>query len=83
MRKTTVWPLCSIFSNHGHVFQWIKNPHISSMQVTLRNIHTKFGSNWSSSFEKLLTTMDDDDKQRNDDGHQVIAIVHVAFGHVK
>ena len=49
MWKTTVWPLRSIFSNSGYVFQQIKNPHISYLQDTPKNIHTKFGSNWSSS----------------------------------
>ena len=34
----------------GHVSPWIKNPHISSMQNSPRNIHTKFGSNWSIGF---------------------------------
>ena len=33
----------------GHVFRLIKNPHISSMQDTPWNSHTKIGSNWSSS----------------------------------
>ena len=63
MRKTTVWPLCSIFSNDGHVFQRIKNPHISSMHDTPRNIHTKFGSNWSSSFrgEEFWKIVNDED----------------------
>ena len=73
MRKTTVWPLCSICSNGGHVFWWIKNPHSISMQDTQRNIHTKFGSNLSSSvrgeaFWKIIN---------DDDGHQVKAIAHM------
>ena len=49
MQKTTVWPLCSIFGNNCHAFRQIKNPHISSMQDTTRNIYTNFSSNWSSS----------------------------------
>ena len=48
MWKTSLWPLCSFFINCVHVFQQIKNSHISSMQDTPRNIHTKFGSNWLS-----------------------------------
>ena len=66
MWKTTVWPLCSIFSNGGHVFQWIKNPHTSSMQDTPRNIYAKFGSNLSSSFrgeEFCIIVNNDDDSQ--------------------
>ena len=35
MPKASVWPLCSIYSNGGHVFPRIKNPHINSMQDTL------------------------------------------------
>ena len=49
MRKTTVWLLCSIFSNGGRFFQWIKNPNINSLQDSTRNIHIKFGSSWFSS----------------------------------
>ena len=66
MWKTTVWPLCSIFSNSGHVFQWIKNTHKSSMQDTLRNIYTKFGFNWSSSFrgEEFCIIVNDDNRRR-------------------
>ena len=57
---------CSIFSNGSHAFWWIKNPYFNSMQDTQRNIHTKFGSNWSScvrgkEFWKLLTRMMDND----------------------
>ena len=49
------------------------------MQNYPRNIHTKFGSNWSSSveeksFEKLLTT--------DNDGRQVMAIAHMAIDQV-
>ena len=67
----------SSFSNGGHIFQRIKNLHINSMQDTLRNIHTKFGSNWSSSvrgeeFWKIV----------NDDGRHVKAIAYTAFGQV-
>ena len=67
-----------VFSNGSHVFQWIKNPHLSSMQNTPRNTHTKFGSNWSSGireneFWKIVN---------DDDGHQVMAIAHMAFGQV-
>ena len=44
-------------------------------QNTPKNIHTEFGSNWSSSvrgkeFWKIV----------NDEGHQVMAIAHMAFG---
>ena len=67
--KNTVWCLCSIFSNSNHVFQWIINPQNSSIQDTPRDIHNKFGSNWSigyeeKSFEQLLTTTDDNDDRR-------------------
>ena len=59
-KTTTVWSLCYIYSNGSHVFQRIKNPHISSMQDTPWNIQTKFNSSWSSSVEieveKFLTT---------------------------
>ena len=54
-----------------------QKPHISSMQDTLRNIHTKLGSNWSSSvreeeFWKIV----------NYEGCQVMAIAHMALGQV-
>ena len=52
MRKASDWPLCTIFSNSGQVLQWIKKPHSRSMQNTLRNIHTKYVSNWSRSFKR-------------------------------
>ena len=52
MPKTSVWTLCSIFSNDSHVFKWIKIPHNHFMQNNLRNIQSKFGSNWSSSFRR-------------------------------
>ena len=54
MQKINVWRLCSIFNNNSHVFQQIKNPHTSSMQGIPRNIHTKFGSDQSSSFREEL-----------------------------
>ena len=41
--------LTPIFSHSVHVFQQIKNPHISSMQDTPTNFNTKFGFNWSNS----------------------------------
>ena len=41
--------LCSLLSNGDHIYKRIKNLHISSMQDTRRNIHTKFGSNWANS----------------------------------
>ena len=46
------------------------------MQDTPRNIHTKFGSNYSSSFwgEEFWKIVN------NDDGRQVMAIAHMAFG---
>ena len=50
--KIIVWTLRSIFSNGGHVFRQIKNPHISTMHNTPRNIHTKFGFNWSGSVRR-------------------------------
>ena len=64
-----------MFSNDRHVFRRNKNPHISSMQDNPRNIHTKFGFNWSSSvggedFWKIV----------NDDGRQVMSIAHMALG---
>ena len=31
----------------AHFFVANENPHISSIEDTLGNIHTKFGSNWS------------------------------------
>ena len=34
MWKTTVWPLCSTFSNGGYVFLSIKSPLFSSIQDT-------------------------------------------------
>ena len=76
MRKITVWPLYSIFSNSGHVFWQIKNLYISSMQETLGNIHTKFGFNWLISVrgEEFWKIVNDDN------GRQVIAIAHMAFG---
>ena len=49
MRKTTVWPLCSIFSSGGHVFPGIKNPQQQFYAGYPKKIHTKFGSDWSSS----------------------------------
>ena len=63
MRKTTVWPLCSIISNGGHVFQEVKNHHTTSKQDKPRNIQTKFGSNWTSSVrgEEFWTNVNDDD----------------------
>ena len=80
MQKTTAWPLHSIFSNGGHIFQRTLNPHKISMQDTPRNIHTKFNSNWSSSFseEEFWKIVNDDD----DDGHQVMTIVQMALGQV-
>ena len=58
----------------------IKNLHISFMQDTPRNIHTKFGYNWlivleEKSFEKLLTTTDNDDNN----GQQEMAIIPMAM----
>ena len=50
MRKTFVWPLCSIFSYGGHVFRRIQNTQTSSIQNSLRNIYIKFVTDWSSSF---------------------------------
>ena len=49
------------------------------MQDTPRNIYIKFGSNQSSSFreEEFYTIVNDDD-----DGCQVMAIAHMAFGQV-
>ena len=41
---------CSIFSNNGHVFSWIKNPNNHFVQNTLRNNHAKFKTCQSSSF---------------------------------
>ena len=56
MRKKllSAWPFCSIFSNGIHILWLIKNPHHGSMQDTPRNIHTKFGSNLSSSVKWWL-----------------------------
>ena len=55
---------------------------MSSMQNIPRNIHTKFGSNWSSSVrgEDFCKIVNDDDD--DDDGHQMMAIAHMAFGQV-
>ena len=51
------------------------------MQDTPRNIYAKFGSNQSSSFRAeqfcIIVKVDD-----NDDGRQVMAIAHLAFGQV-
>ena len=68
---------CSIFSNGGHIFSRIKNPHNCSMQNnTPMNIHTKFGSKWSSSVrgEELWKIVDN--------RCQVMAIAHIAYGQV-
>ena len=48
------------------------------MQDSQGNIHTKFGSKWSSSFkgEEFGKIVNDDD------GRQVMAIAHLAFGMV-
>ena len=48
------------------------------MQDTQRNIHTKFGFNWSSSVrgEEFWKNVNDDD------GRQVMAIAHMAFDQV-
>ena len=50
------------------------------MQDTQRKIHTKFGFNWTSSVrgEEFCIIVNDND----DDGHQVMAIAHMAFGQV-
>ena len=60
------------------MFLMDQKTHISSMQDTPRNIHTKFGSNWSSSFrgEEFCIIVNDDDVC------QVITIAHMAFGQV-
>ena len=65
-------PYVLFLVNGGHVFQRIKNPHISSMQNTPRNIYIEFGSNQSSSFreEEFCTIVHKDD---NDDGREVMA----------
>ena len=73
--------LYSIFSNSGHDFRRIKNPHTSSVHNTPRNIHLEFGSNWSSSvrgeeFWKIILTI------RDDDGYQMMEIAHMAFRQV-
>ena len=57
-KKTTVWPLSSIFVTAAIFFDQSKiDPHISSMHNTLRNIYTKFssilsGSVWGEEFQK-------------------------------
>ena len=60
----------------GHVFKQIKYPHISSIQKTLRNIHTKSGSNCCiivrrEGFGKIVkdhkTDDDDNDWMQSDD----------------
>ncbi len=64
LRKTAFWPPCSIFSNGGHVFWRIKNPHSNFVHNTLRNNHAKFQNIWFSSFrgedvwKSLRTTSD-------------------------
>ena len=65
MRETTVRPLCYIFSNGGHVFQRINNPHIVCRipQGTYITNLVPIGQVVSEekSFEKLITTTDDVD----------------------
>ena len=71
-------------------FDWSKKHHFNagypkepSYQVdTPRNIHTKFGSIWSSSvggeeFRKIVN--DDND---NENRRQLMAIAHMVFGQV-
>ena len=57
-KKTAFRPLCSIFTNGGHAFSWIKNPNSHFVQNTLshfvhntlRNNHVKFTTCPSNSF---------------------------------
>ncbi len=39
-------PLCSIFSNDGHVFRRIENPHDTFTNNTLRTNHAKLQTIW-------------------------------------
>ena len=84
LAKSAYLPLCSIFSNDGHVFYRIKNSNISFVHKTLRNNHAKFQNIWPSSFRGedfsksvYRRTTDDDD-----DGRQVMTKAHMAFGQV-
>ena len=56
------------------MFRRIKNPNFDYTQNTLRYIHTKFGSKWSSSVrgEQFWKIVNDDD---GDDERQVMAIL--------
>ena len=75
MQKTTVWPLCSIFNNGGHVFRRIKNPHICSMQDTL-NTFTPTLVPIGQVASEFWTIVNDND------GRQLILKAHLAFGQV-
>ena len=50
LAKSAYLPLCSIFSNDGHVFRRIKNPHDRFANNTLRTNHAKLQTIWLSSF---------------------------------
>ena len=66
MRKTTVWLLCSIFSNGGHVFQRINNPHMfyaGYPNIFITSLVPIEVVSEEMSFEKLLTTKDEDGRQ--------------------
>ena len=74
-KKNNSMNLC----NSGRVFRRIKNPHFNSMQDIQRNIRTKSDSSWASGVreEEFWKIANDDD-----DGRQVMAIAHMAFGQV-
>jgi len=50
LAKSAYLHLCSIFSNGGHVFRPIKNPHDRFANNTLRTNHAKLQTIWLSSF---------------------------------
>ncbi len=50
LAKSAYLPLCSIFSNDGHVFRRIKNPHNQFANNTLRTNHAMLQTIWLSSF---------------------------------
>ena len=77
-KPNSFWDICEKLLSDPYVlflvmvnmfFQQIKNPNLSSMQDTRRNIHT--GSNWSSSVigEEFWKIVNDDDHETPNDGN--------------
>ncbi len=52
LAKSVYLALCSIFSNDGHVFRRIENPHNRFANNTLRTDHVKLQTIWLSSFTR-------------------------------